>query len=273
MPTISPQVTPYYGGGQAVAPANVIQVSGAPSSAAVANNIGTIAVDNAAANIYGLASLSGGTADWVLLGGSSATFTGLQGDNMASATPNAGVVNVYGTANQVSTSGASHTLTISLPSSVIAPGSLASTTTLASGTTLTAGSSLAVTTTAVVGTGLTVTSGGALVSAGDVTATAGNVILNGAGKQLRVHGGAATDFIGETTLVLGTKTINNTNIATADKIFLQRRSANSSTALGDLTYSISNGASFSITAVDPASPASTITADVSIVEYFIVRQV
>lgn len=107
MPTLSPQVTPYYGGGQVVNPANVIPTSGAPSNKLTEDKIGTIAVDNAAGNIYGLASKSGGVDTWVLLGGSSGAIS-----------------NVVGTANQITVNVASNVATISLPSAITVPGSL-----------------------------------------------------------------------------------------------------------------------------------------------------
>lgn len=247
MPTLSPKTTPYYGGGQVVNPANVIQVSAAPGTANNAPNVGTIAVDPTHSNAYMLMSKPAGVAAWNLIGGSSSGFTGITGDT-GTATPSAGTLKIAGTANQITSAASSHTVTLTLPAAVTAPGSLTTTTSLTAGNALN-------------------------ISTGDVTATAGNMIINGAAKQLRVHGGAATDFIGETTLISGTKTISNTNIAAADRIFVSRRSINSSAALGSLTYSITPSTSFTITSVDPATPANTITADVSIVDYFIVRQV
>lgn len=110
-----------------------------------------------------------------------------------------------------------------------------------------------------------------LTTSGDYTA-AGNVIINGAAKQLRVHGGAVTDFIGTAVLVAGEVTVANTNIAATDRIFVQRTTANASTALGVFSYAISAGASFTITSRKPAD-ATAETADVSTVTYFIVRQV
>ena len=101
----------------------------------------------------------------------------------------------------------------------------------------------------------------------------GNVIINGAGTQLRVHGGAVTDFIGTGTLVAGTATIANTNIAATDRIFIQRTAANASTTMGELSYTISAGASFTVTSLILGTPASTQTGDLSSFTYLIVRQV
>lgn len=96
----------------------------------------------------------------------------------------------------------------------------------------------------------------------------GNLTVNNA---ISMQSGTVTDFCGSFALTAGTQTIANTNIAATDKIFLQRKDVNGSTALGDLNYSISAGASFTITSLQFASPGSTQTNDVSQGEYFILR--
>jgi len=101
----------------------------------------------------------------------------------------------------------------------------------------------------------------------------GNVALTTPATQLQVHGGAVTDFIGAGVLTLGTVTIANTNIAATDRIFLSRLATNGSVTLGEYTYTISAGASFTVTSVILGTPASTQTADVSSFAYFIVRQI
>lgn len=127
-------------------------------------------------------------------------------------------------------------------------------------------------TTPAAGTFTTVAAGTTVTAGTDLISTAGNVLIQGAGKQLRVEGGAATDFIGTATLVLGTVTVLNTNIAAGDRIFLQRIAANASTLLGELSYVINAGVSFVITALETATPGDTEVGDVSTVAYFIVRQ-
>lgn len=107
--------------------------------------------------------------------------------------------------------------------------------------------------------------------AGD-TQILGNLSLTQSGSQIRMKGGAVTDFIGTATLAAGTVTIANTNIAATDRIIPIRISANGSTTLGILTYTISAGASFTITSVILGTPASTQTADTSTIWYMIVRQ-
>lgn len=106
---------------------------------------------------------------------------------------------------------------------------------------------------------------------GDVKVTGSNLRIATTGKGLQIKTGAATDMAGSAVLVLGTVTVNNTNIATGDLIFLSRIASNGSVTLGVLSYTISNGASFTITSLILGTPASTQTADVSSVAYFIVR--
>lgn len=122
-------------------------------------------------------------------------------------------------------------------------------------------------------TGSLTASTGLVATTGGVTATAGDITINGAGAKLRVQGGAVTDFIGSSVLVLGTVTIANTNIAAGDRIFLSRTAANASTALGELTYTISAGASFTVTSLNIATPASTQTGDLSSFVYVIIREI
>jgi hypothetical protein len=107
---------------------------------------------------------------------------------------------------------------------------------------------------------------------GDVVVEDANLQLSTNESQLQVKGNSPTDFIGTATLVSGVVTIANTNIAANDRIFIQRITANASTALGTLEYNITPGLTFNIVSVDPASPGTPVTADVSTVTYFIIRQ-
>lgn len=77
---------------------------------------------------------------------------------------------------------------------------------------------------------------------------------------------------GQATLVSGTVTIANTSLTATDKIFLTRADENSSTALGMLTITaLTASTSFVVTALDPSDGSTTITGDVSVINYFIVR--
>ncbi len=119
------------------------------------------------------------------------------------------------------------------------------------------------------------TAGGVNITAGTgkVSVTGTHLAIATTGKGLHVKGGAATDMVGSTTLVLGTVTVNNTNIATGDLIFLQRIGVALSTTLGELSYTISNGASFTINSLILGTPGSVQTGDVSTVAYMIVKPI
>jgi hypothetical protein len=120
---------------------------------------------------------------------------------------------------------------------------------------------------------VTMTSGTSLTLTAPTVSVAGNLSLTTAGTSLEMNGGAATDFIGQATLVNGTVTILNTNIDNSThKIFLQRKSPLGSSALGELIYTITTGVNFVITARRTASPGTTETGDESQIEYFIVKQ-
>lgn len=139
------------------------------------------------------------------------------------------------------------------------------------------------------GTGITATTGNIVASAGNISATlgsisaattvtagtdlvstAGNVLINGAAKQIRIHGGAATDFIGTATLVNGVATVLNTNIAATDRIFVTRSAKNASTAYG--TFEVVKTASTNFVITSCKSDTTTETNDQSTVEYVIIRQ-
>ncbi len=106
---------------------------------------------------------------------------------------------------------------------------------------------------------------------GNTNVAGGHLVIASAARTLLVNGGAVTDFIGTGTLSSGTVTIANTNIATGDMIIPIRIGVNGSTTLGELTYTISNATSFTVTSVILGTPGSTQTADTSTFAYFIIR--
>lgn len=99
------------------------------------------------------------------------------------------------------------------------------------------------------------------VSTALVSVDKGNFDISATGKGLGVKAGAVTDSLGTATLVAGTVTVANTNIATGDKIILSRFTAGGT--LGFLDYTISNGTSFTINSSD--------SSDTSVVDYQIIR--
>lgn len=126
----------------------------------------------------------------------------------------------------------------------------------AGGITLTAGSG-----------GVNVT--GATVVTGALT-TSGDLTLSSVATKITMNGGAVTDFIGRATLVGGTVTVANTNIAATDRIFVTRSALNASPALGFPITSISAGASFTIASF--SSTGAAAATDVSTFDYVIIRQ-
>lgn len=104
--------TPYYGGSQVKNAANVIPTSG-PPSANIKVKLGTLAVDNAAALIYGAASQVGGITTWSLLGGATGAVATLTGNSGGAISPAAGNIDIKG-AGALAFSGAGSTLTGSI---------------------------------------------------------------------------------------------------------------------------------------------------------------
>lgn len=88
--------------------------------------------------------------------------------------------------------------------------------------------------------------------------------LTGSGTAglISINGGTATDFIGAVTLVSGTATVLNTNIAATDRILVVRSTTGGTE--GHLSYTISAGVSFTIN--------SSSAGDFSTVVYVIFRQ-
>lgn len=107
-----------------------------------------------------------------------------------------------------------------------------------------------------------VTISGDITATGDLTTTEGDLLIAGAGKGLRVKGGAVTDFIGIATLASGTATVLNTNIAATDRIFLSYVGTSIADS-GNLSYAITAETSFVI--------ESTNGSDANDVAYFIVK--
>jgi hypothetical protein len=104
---------PYYGGGQVPDPANVLTMKVAPSSSAVHNKIGTIAVNTALSNAYILVNKTSTTATWALVGGASGSVDMLTPDSGGAVSPSAGNITVAG-GSGVSTAGTANTVTFNV---------------------------------------------------------------------------------------------------------------------------------------------------------------
>lgn len=277
MPTISPQVTPYYGGGQVVNPANVLQAQAAPSSVFTEDKLGTILVDYVNGNIYGLAKKDNGQDTWVLMGGAAGAISA-----------------VNGTANQITANTAGNIVTLSIPATFIAPGSIASTSTItaatgltvtAGGATVSAGNIVATlgninATAGSMSAGTSITAGTTLTATlGNITATNGNLVLTAAGNKMvrtsvATNATAGANSIGSATLVGGTVTIATTAVTASSLIQLWRQSIGSTgaAALGMLTVgTITAGTSFVINAVQAADATALQASDVSVIGWEIIN--
>jgi len=89
----------------------------------------------------------------------------------------------------------------------------------------------------------------------------GDLSFNVIAKGLHIKSGAAHAKAGNATLVGGTVTVTNTTISANSVIYLSRKTAGGTT--GELTYTLSAGASFTIN--------SASGTDTSVVSYFIVE--
>jgi hypothetical protein len=183
-----------------------------------------------------------GAGVWYDIGANSGTFTTLSVTGASSlATTSGNVAVANGTAAQIVSIGTgAGAKTVSLGS-----------TNTTSSTTINAGS-------------------GGIALNGGVTCS-GDVILNGAATQIQIQGGAATDFIGTATLVAGTVTVANTNIAAGDRITIDRNALNASPALGFLVYTITPGVGFAVDSYD--ATGAPLATDVSGFSYIITRQI
>lgn len=238
------------GGGNTVglandAAANVVTVGSLTGAASLALQAGT-----------GNITIGGVAATTVTIGAAAQTGTMIFGNSSAANITSLGIGNGANTTNISTGTGGN---AINIGTGAGANTTILGTTNTTSTTTIRAGSG-----------GIVMT--GAIANSSTIT-SAGNVLINGAGTYLGVHHGAVTDFAGACTLASGTVTVANTNIAAGDIILPTRVSVNGSTTLGVLTYTISAATSFTITSVILGTPASTQTADTSILNYVIVRPI
>jgi mucin-19 len=197
-PTLTPKTTPYYGGGQVVNPANVLQHVGVPSTAAVANALGTISVDNTNATAYMLVSLSGGTATWIDLGGGAGVFTTLNvtGLSTLAATTIVGTTNINVTGTAVTTIG-NTTGGVSLVGATGVTGTL----TASTGLTATTGNLT------LSGTGSGFVTTPTVVTAGATPQTANGRIVQVTFSSVSIASGATQAFVINDTSITGSTTV------------------------------------------------------------------
>lgn len=282
--------TKKYMGVRAILPPDLVTAKRAPTSGDKAYIKGTIWMDT-----VGLASyMWPGSGSWISLGsgalGGVVTLTASSGGAIS---PSGGDIHIVGTANQITTAGAGHTITFTLPVAITAPGSITSTTTISSG------SSIGSTTTITAGTGITATTGNIVASAGNIsailgsvtaattltatlgaiTATNGNLVLVAAGNKIMrtsvaTIAAAGANSIGSVTLVGGTATVATTSVTANSLIKISRQSigATGAAILGHLSVgTIVASTSFVINALSLTDATALQTSDVSVIFWEIVN--
>lgn len=145
--------------------------------------IGKFWVNTTTGNVYCLGGYSTAlgvlSANWAFLGSTAGDLDTLTGDSGGAIGPTAGNINVLGTANQITTTGAGSTITWSLPTTLIAPGSLEVT----SGFTVDAGTSSLTGTVNINTTGAGVTSIGSTSSGATNLKSGGTLTIDTAAAQ------------------------------------------------------------------------------------------
>lgn len=186
-------------------------------------------------------------AEYILL--SQTSTAGVLRSNWALSTSISGdIVAVNGTANQITSTTALSTATLSIPSTFIAPGSIAATTTLTA-------------------------------TLGNITATNGNIVRGTAGNK-DVYTSVATTIAagansaGTVALVNGTATVSTTSITASSLVRLYRQGIGTTGAniTGNITLgTIAAGVSFVINSVTQADATALETDDQSIIFWEIVN--
>lgn len=198
---------------------------------------------------------------WIAMGsGATGGVVTLTADSGGPLSPTAGNIDILGTADQITTTGAASTITISLPAAIIAPGSLETTTTLEAGTTIVAGTTITAT-------------------LGAITATNGNLVLGTAGNKIvstsvGAAAAAGANSFGKVTLVNGTITVATTAVTAASIIMLTRHSvgASGTDPIGLISVgTVVAATSFVINALDPADASQLIATDLSVVSWMIIN--
>jgi hypothetical protein len=254
----------------------------APGASNIKFPLGQVWLDINNGQSYILNNINSGSATWNLMAPGASDVDTVTGDSGGALSPSGGNITIAGGTN-ITTVGSGSTITVNLDAAIVLATSVTA-------PLYTAGAGVDLDMTVPTGQNMVIKMGDAagsnkvsftdsadsevaLVDSDGNMTIDGNLILNTVATQIQMNGGAVTDFIGQATLVSGTVTIANTNIASGDRIMLTRADANSSSALGELTITAQTAStSFVITALDPSDGSSTITGDVSIVNYVIIRQ-
>ena len=234
-----------YLGVRAIKPPDLQLATRAPTSSDTAYVKGNLWLDTSAKTAY----MWPGTGDWIALGsGTTGAIVTLTGGSGGAISPTAGNINLLGTANQITSTGAGSTITFSLPAAITAPGSLTATTSLAATTTVTGGTGVTATTGNITATAGAVNAGTTMTATlGAITATNGNVVLGTAGNKLVIATGANAS-VGTSAAMSGTPgavTVATTACSATAKVFYCR--ATTGGTPGNLSITAQDGTGFTLT--------------------------
>lgn len=102
----------------------------------------------------------------------------------------------------------------------------------------------------------------------DIVANTGGLVCSTVGKGITVKSGTGARA-GNATLTAGTVTVTNTTVTANTIIVLSRKTAGGTLGAGGYSYTLSAGASFTITAVDLAGVLSAL--DTSVISYWLIE--
>lgn len=243
-----------YLGVRAILPPDLQTALRDPTSSDKAYVKGTLWLNTAGATAF----MWPGTGSWIALGGGAPTgIDTITGGSGGALSPTAGNINILGTANQITSTGAGSTLTLSLPSSITVPGSLATTTSLTAGAGLTVSTGDITVTTGNVIAAAGAIAGNQLQSGTDITANMGNIIaidgnlvLTQAGNRIIMNPsmGDPDNSIGVTAAMAGSPgavTVATTTSSASAIIFYSR--ATPGGTLGNVSITAQDGTGFTLT--------------------------
>lgn len=157
------------------------------------NSGGALSPTAGAMSIVGSGALAFAGAGSTLTGSitpGTALVSTLTGGSGGALSPTAGNLSILGTANEITSTGAGSTITLSLPAAITTPGSLTATTTLTA-------------------------------TLGAITATNGNLVLNTAGNKINVAVGANASAGVSGAMTLGVVTVATTAVTANSLVFVQ----------------------------------------------------
>lgn len=185
-----------------------------PTTSDIGYPIGQVWVNKIDDTYWVLTSVAAGAANWEDLSSNGSGSVGTLTGDTGTATPNAGNIQIAGTADEITTAASGSTVTISLPAAITAPGSLTTTTTLTA-------------------------------TLGDITATDGNLVLDTAGNKIIIADGADASVGTSAAMTAGAVTVATTASSATALIFYSRATTGGTT--GDVSITAQDGTGFTLT--------------------------